>query len=249
MTQQHRGRAWLPAAVASVSVTLLLVLLQLTATSAPGFFGPGGLDPARGRVLLGTVVALAVLLGVGLLGCRLAIRAAGASAPPVFLSVWMVLVVVTTLASFGAGLVRDTAGSLGEVADAALGDAGLFGVRWGWVAALLAVLVHLAVGRKQSKVGAASDVDDALSGRGEAGVIPAGGYVLKRVSDFPDITLGPTSQVVAAATLAPVVVPVVVQDRDTAPDPAAGQDAAPAWGQSDFDAPAELDAEPPANPV
>ncbi|MDQ6642673.1 MAG: hypothetical protein M3Y66_09295, partial [Actinomycetota bacterium] len=79
MNPQQSGRAWLPAAVASASVTITLVLLQLLAKSGPGFFGPHGFDSASGRVLLSSVVALAVLLGVGLLGCGLALRGSAGS--------------------------------------------------------------------------------------------------------------------------------------------------------------------------
>ncbi|MEP6814791.1 MAG: hypothetical protein ABI873_04480 [Marmoricola sp.] len=187
------GRAWLPAAVASVSLMVVLVLLQVLGTTDPGFFGPRGFDPGSVRVLLGTVVALALLLGGGLLGCRWVLRGtAGSAALPVFLSVWMALVVSTALASFGSILVgRAGAGSVSGVATSAFANAGNFGVRWGWSSALLAVLVHLFLGRTPA---AAVDPDDVTESprpkRGEPGVVPEGGFVLKRQSDFPEVRLG-----------------------------------------------------------
>ncbi|MDQ6641065.1 MAG: hypothetical protein M3Y66_01030, partial [Actinomycetota bacterium] len=61
------------------------------------------------------------------------------------------------------------------------------------------------------KPGAAGAIDGAEPGpaRGEAGVVPEGGFVLKRVSDFSDVSdlpEGPAGQPVPASTYGPAVV-------------------------------------------
>jgi len=214
MNPLRSGRAWLPAAVAAVSMALGLIVLQVLSHlvlddrlgprrfDAPvwdwlgstyvGYFGVGAFDPSHGKIFLGTLIALALLLVIGFLGSWWAIRgiAPGSSVVPAFLSVWMVLVVATALASLGAFVVR-LGGQFGSYPTgqpllSVLTTGIVFGVKWGWIAALLAALLWLLL-----RPAPTTDVEpgeDRPSGAGLAGVVPEGGFVLKRQSDFPDVT-------------------------------------------------------------
>ncbi|MGI9156600.1 MAG: hypothetical protein ACR2FG_08185 [Marmoricola sp.] len=176
--RNHPAR--LAAAVASGSMLLVLILLQVVAHVDSGLF------ESSGRVVPGAVVAVVVLLVVGSLGSWWAVRgiAPGSSVLPVLLSIWMVLLVAVSLASLGSFVVRQN--------DMSLPGAGvLYGARSGWYAALLAAVLATVAWRsgRYAQVAAAEVEEPQPRARGEAGVVPEGGFVMKRASDFPELTL------------------------------------------------------------
>lgn len=216
--------AWLSAAVASVSMLVVLVVLQalshvlLDDLNAPrsgdssvlewlgrtyvGFFGVGAFNPGHGKMFLGTLVAVVVLLVAGLLGSWLAVRGIppGSAALPAFLSVWMVLVLATALAGFAALLVRQAGqpgtSPMGQFLVSALSTGVVFGVKWGWIAAALASLTRLA-SRTTGPAQAPPEEAPRPTSPGRPGVVPEGGFVLKRVSDFPEVAFDPPPSPVA----------------------------------------------------
>lgn len=232
MNPLRSGRAWLPAAVAAVSMVLGLIVLQVLSHlvlddrmgpkrfDAPvwdwlgstyvGYFGIGAFDPSHGRIFSGTVIALAMLLLIGFLGSWWAIRgiAPGSSAVPAFLSIWMVLVIATALAALGAFVVRQGGqfGSypLGQTLLTVLTGGVVFGVKWGWIAALLAALLWLLL--RPAPTPAVELGEAQPTGAGLAGVVPEGGFVLKRLSDFPEVTHD-SGRAVPAADPAPAADP------------------------------------------
>lgn len=170
----------LAAAVASGSMLLVLILLQVVTHLDSGLF------ESSGRVFPGAVVAVVVLLVVGSLGSWWAVRGIGpgSSVLPVLLSIWMVLLIAVSLASLGAFVVRQN--------EMSLPDAGvLYGARSGWFVALLAAVLATVAWRsgRHAQVAAAEGEEPQPRARGEAGVVPEGGFVMKRASDFPELTL------------------------------------------------------------
>ncbi len=201
--------AWIAAAVAAVSMLVVLILL--------GFVGQVGSSlNAGGGLTSGAVVGALGLLVVGFLGTWWAVRAStpGSSVVPVFLSTWMVLVVATALAVL-IPFAMNHGGPHGFDGGA------VSGVRWGWIAALLASLAWRSA---QAAKTAAAEPEQQPRARGEAGVVPEGGFVMKRASDFPEITLD--RKPAAAATAEPD--PEVAPDAETAPASEADVDAGPA---------------------
>jgi hypothetical protein len=202
-----------------------------------GFFGPGALDPSHGKVLLGTLVAAVVLLVVGFLGSWWVFRAVPVGAPglPAFLSLWMVLVIATALAALASFAVshaqRFGSISTGEALVGALSAGVVFGVKWGWIAAGLSTLARRRAthpAATAAAVSAPAPEQPRQPGGGEPGVVPAGGFVLKRLSDFPEVTLDelPASGVPGGNGSAPAPAPAPA--TDPRPAPAAATDPPPA---------------------
>lgn len=184
MNPYRSGRAWIPAAVLSVVFAVTLVVLQLIHhfgyddkfsplstddsivewlfVNNLGFWGPGAFDPDETQVVIANLSAGASLIVVAFVVTWLALRGTtpGSSVLPAFFGGWFATMVAAPIASVVAVLVRSV-----DQADFPFGPAisgstyaTTYGLKWGWLAALVAVVVWMSVRPKPGIPGLGSAV-------------------------------------------------------------------------------------------
>ncbi len=174
MNPHRTGRAWFPAAVLSAAFAVTLVVLQLIYhfgyddRAAPvdiddsivewlfvnnlGFWGPGAFDPDRTQIVIANLSAgVAIILVAFVLGwwAQRGI-APGSSVVPVFFSGWFATMMAAPIGSVVGVLVRSVDQErflLGPAIGSAPYTAG-FGLKWGWIAALIGTAVWMGVRTK-----------------------------------------------------------------------------------------------------
>lgn len=167
MKTYRSGRAWLPAMVASAAFALTLVALQLifhygyddkftpeSDSVLPwlfrtnlGFWGPGAFDPDETEVVIANVAGGVTLIVVVFLLVWLAIRgtAPGSASVPGFLSIWAATMIAASLGAVVITVIRlaDDDVPMGPVIAASVQNSD-YGLKWGWIAALIASLAWVA---------------------------------------------------------------------------------------------------------
>jgi hypothetical protein len=171
MNPYRSGRAWLPAAVLSALFAVTLIVLQLIYhfgyddSTVPvttddsilewlfvnnlGFWGPGAFDPDRAQIVIANLSAGVAIILVAFALTWFALRgmAPGSSAVPAFFSGWLAAMVAVPIGSVVGVLVRSV-DQEGYPLAPAIGSApynASFGLKWGWIAALVATAVWMSV--------------------------------------------------------------------------------------------------------
>lgn len=171
MNPYRSGRAWLPAAVLSAVFAVSLIALQLIFhfgyddkvallsvddsviewlfKNDLGFWGPGAFDPDRTQIVIANLSAGAALILIAFLVTWFALRglAPGSSALTAFVSAWLATMVAAPVASVVNVFVRsvDQEGyPFGPAISGSTYEA-VYGLKWGWLAALFATVVWIAV--------------------------------------------------------------------------------------------------------
>ncbi len=220
MNPYRSGRAWLPAAVLSVVFAVTLIVLQLIHhfgyddkfsplsgddsvvewlfVNNLGFWGPGAFDPDETQIVIANLSAGATLLLLAFVVTWLTLRglAPGSSVVAAFFGGWFATMVAAPIASVVGVLVRSV-----DQADFPFGPAissstyaATYGLKWGWLAALVATVVWMNVRPKPG-----------IAGQGSSVVPPTAAVPVTEPTpdSTPEPTTGPTTEPTTGAASTP----------------------------------------------